>query len=168
MFYSMSNVDVEDTESSFLDEICQFEEVLETLTEAVSDLQSMMIPPPRPPPPFPNMLHHLEMIKELKALFAQSQIQQNDKDTVEQLTVISSIIAGDTEAVSSSYLTTHQANQQSTNQSVVTITVQPTDVNTEIKADIPTVRSIKLSSIQSYFRDLPTLIFDPGGGHNQS
>jgi hypothetical protein len=108
------------------------------------------------------------MIKELKVLFAQSQVQLNDKDTVEQLTVISSIIAGDTEAVSSSYLTTHQPNQQSTNQSVVTITPQPTDINTEVKADISAGRLINLSSIQSYFRDLPTLIFDPGGGHNQS
>jgi hypothetical protein len=113
------------------------------------------------------MKHHLEMIKELKVLFAQSQKQLNNRDTAEQPTVFPSFLAGLTEAVPC-YTTIKQSNSQSTSQPAVTITQQTTIISTKVKADISAGRLINLSSIQSYFRDLPTLIFDPGGGHNQS
>jgi hypothetical protein len=77
MFYSMSNVDVEDAEP-FLDEIWQLEEDLENLSDSIVDLQSLL------------------------------------------------------------------------NLPAVTVTRQPTIINTEVKADIPTARVIKPSLNQSY------------------
>jgi hypothetical protein len=115
-------------------------------TEAIADLQSMTIPPPRAPPALPSMVHHLQVIKELKALFIQPKKQQNKKDTVEQLTAFSSFTTGIMEAVPTC-ATIHQPNIQSMNQPAVTITRQSTVIDSDIKANIRTDQSINLSTI---------------------
>jgi hypothetical protein len=150
---SRSNVEVEETDdSSLLEYILQIEEELESLTEAIADLQSMTIPPPRAPPALPSMVHHLQVIEELKALFIQSNKQQNKKDTVERLTVFSSFTTGSMEALPTCG-TIHQPNIQSImNQSAVTITRQSTVIDSGIKAGIRTDQSTNLSTTQSHVK----------------
>jgi hypothetical protein len=147
-----SNVEVEETnDSSLLEYIWRIEGDLESLTEAIADLQSMSIPPPRAPPALPSMVHHLQVIKELKALFIQSNKQQSKKDTVERLTVFSSFTTGSIEAVPTCG-TMHQSNIQSMHQPTITITRQSTVIDSDIKADIRTDQSINLSIAQSHVK----------------
>jgi hypothetical protein len=135
---------------------CMNKEDLKILTTAAAaDLQSISIPPPRAPPAFPSMVHHLQVIKELKSLFDLQQKQQ-DKENIQQqqqqqqqLTAYSPFIAASTESLPPC-ATMHQPNQQSIIQSTITTTFQSTVINTNVKADIRTDQLIKLSSTHSY------------------